>query len=149
MAKRLSLVLSLIIAASISALAQTAHPAEGAYSVAATGAEIGTVNFTLKLMKKGDVWSGEVVDSPIPMTVKSVTIGADNKVTILASTGDAEVTLNGVLEGPKLAGDWTAGQSKGTWTATQERGRSCRRSCSHSRSAGGWCSPLSGRGSGA
>ena len=120
MVKRVFLVLSLIIAASISALAQAAHPAEGTYSVAATGAEIGTVNFTLKLMRKGDVWSGEIVESPIPMTVKTVTVAADNKVTILASTGDAEVTIAGMLEGPMLGGDWTAGQAKGTWTATRK-----------------------------
>ena len=94
MVKRVSLVLSLIVAASIAALAQTPHPAEGAYTIAATGSEIGTVNFTLKLVKKGDMWSGEIVDSPIPMTVKSVSVAADNKVTIVASTGDAEVTIS-------------------------------------------------------
>jgi hypothetical protein len=120
MVKRVFLMLSLIIAASISVLAQAAHPVEGAFSVAATGAEIGTVNFVLKLIKKGDVWSGEIVESPIPMTIKTVTVGADNKVTILASTGDAEVTIAGMLDGPKLGGDWTAGQAKGTWTATRK-----------------------------
>jgi hypothetical protein len=54
------------------------------------------------------------------MTLKTVTVGADNKVTILASTGDAEVTIAGMLDGPKLGGDWTAGQAKGTWTATRK-----------------------------
>ena len=106
--------------ASVAALAQTTHPAEGSYTVAATGAEIGTINFVLKLMKKGDVWTGEISESPIPLTVKSVTVGADNKVAILASTDSAEVTLNAVLETGKLTGEWVAGAAKGTWTGTRK-----------------------------
>jgi len=101
-------------------LAQTAHPAEGTYVVAATGAEIGTINFTLKLMKKGDMWTGEISESPIPMTVKTVTVGADNKVAIVAATDSAEVNLNAVLDAGKLTGDWTAGAAKGTWTAARK-----------------------------
>jgi hypothetical protein len=101
-------------------LAQTAHPAEGTYAVAATGAEIGTINFILKLMKKGDMWTGEISESPIPMTVKTVTVGADNKVAIVAATDSAEVNLNAVLDAGKLTGDWTAGAAKGTWTAARK-----------------------------
>lgn len=123
MFRRAFIALSLAVAVSAFAsvaIAQTPHPAEGSYSVAATGAEIGTINFVLKLMKKGDAWTGEISESPIPMTVKSVTIGADNKVAILAATDSAEVTLNAVLDSGKLTGDWTAGAAKGTWTATRK-----------------------------
>ena len=123
MFRRAFIAFSLAVAVSAfgsAAIAQTPHPAEGSYTVAATGAEIGTINFVLKLMKKGDAWTGEISESPIPMTVKSVTVGADNKVAILASTDSAEVNLNGVLDSGKLAGEWTAGAAKGTWTASRK-----------------------------
>lgn len=103
------------------ALAQgTSHPIEGTYIVTATGSEIGSVNFTLALKRVGDKWTGEITDSPLPLTIKTVVLEPDNKITITASTGDAEVKIIGKLEGEKLAGDWTAGEAKGTWTGARK-----------------------------
>lgn len=98
----------------------TSHPVEGSYAVTAVGSEIGTVAFTLILKRAADKWAGEITDSPLPMTIKSVNVDADNKVNIVASTGDAEVAINGKFDGGKIAGDWTAGDSKGTWSAARK-----------------------------
>jgi len=96
------------------------HPVEGSYSVTAIGNEIGTVTFTMALKRNGDKWAAEVTDSPLPMTIKNVVVDADNKVTITAATGDAEVTIVGKFVAGKITGDWTAGEAKGTWSAVRK-----------------------------
>jgi hypothetical protein len=98
----------------------SAHPVEGTYDTTATGNEIGTVKFIMKLKRNGDKWVGEVTDSPVPLTINTVTVEANNKVTISATTGDAPVTISGLYDGGKIAGEWTAGESKGTWSAMKK-----------------------------
>lgn len=123
MRRRMTQFLALALVA-FAALAGTAfgqsHPVEGTYTVTATGNEIGTVTFTMTLKRNGDKWVGEVTDSPLPLTVTSVTVDASNKVTIVASTGDAAVTIAGMFESGKIAGDWTAGDAKGTWSGLRK-----------------------------
>jgi hypothetical protein len=97
-----------------------AHPVEGTYAVTAIGSEIGTVTFTMTLKRNGDKWGAEVTDSPLPMTIKNVVVGADDKVTITAATGDAEVMIVGKFEAGKIVGDWSAGEAKGTWSALRK-----------------------------
>lgn len=123
MRRRMTQFLALALVA-FAALAGTAfgqsHPVEGTYTVTATGNEIGTVTFTMTLKRSGDKWVGEVTDSPLPLTVTSVEVDASNKVTIVASTGDAAVTIAGMFESGKIAGDWTAGEAKGAWSGLRK-----------------------------
>ncbi len=97
-----------------------AHPVEGTYSVEAKGNDLGTITFLMTLKREGDKWIGEVKDSPVPLSVKSVTVDADNKVTILADTGGTQVTITGKFEANMLAGNWTAGDATGSWSGTKK-----------------------------
>lgn len=99
--------------------AQT-HPVEGSYAVTAVGSEIGTVAFNLTLKRVADKWTGEITDSALPMTVKSVSVDGDNKVVIISSVGDAEVTINGKFDGEKIAGEWKTPDTGGTWSAARK-----------------------------
>ncbi len=116
----MTLVLVLSLAGIATAQNAGSHPVEGTYAVSATGSEIGTIAFTLVLKRGADKWAGEITESPLPMTVKTVAVDVDNKVSIVAGTGDAEVTIVGKFDGAKIAGDWTAGETKGTWSATRK-----------------------------
>lgn len=116
----LTLACTLAAAGVAAAQGAGAHPVEGSYAVTAVGEQIGTVNFNMALKKVADKWVGEISDSPVPMTIKTVTVDAENKVTITASTGDAEVIIIGKLDAGKIAGDWTAGDAKGTWSAMRK-----------------------------
>ena len=94
------------------------HPVEGVYAVTATGNEIGTVTFTLTLKRTGTTWSGEVTDSALPFTVKSVTVSESNNVKIMAAAGDTEVTIEGMFDGMKIGGQLERRRSEGRldWT---------------------------------
>ena len=105
--------LSLVFAMFMS-VAAFAQAAEGSYNVAATSAELGTINFVLVLKKDGGKWTGEIKDSPIPQTVTSVTVDGDN-ITIVTDAGGTPVNIKGKFTGATVAGDWTAGDAKGTW----------------------------------
>lgn len=105
--------LSLVFAMFMS-VAGFAQVAEGSYNVSATSAELGTINFVLVLKKDGAKWTGEIKDSPIPQTVTSVTVDGDN-VTIVTDAGGTPVNIKGKFTGTTVAGDWTAGDAKGTW----------------------------------
>ena len=86
------------------------HPVEGTYAVTAVGSEIGTVAFNLVLKKTPEKWTGEITEAALPMAVKTVTVDADNKVTIIASAGDAEVGSGlGRCDDPGGAGASLAG----------------------------------------
>jgi len=119
--------LSLLCAATLAqaSLAQNdakpgnAKPIEGAYSVTATSAELGTVNFLMILKRDGGKWTAEVKDSPTPLTVSSVTID-DTKISITADAGGTAVTINGKFDNGELAGDWSAGDIKGTWKGAKK-----------------------------
>jgi hypothetical protein len=97
------------------------HPVEGSYSVTAVSAELGTINFLMALKRNGEKWTGEFKDSPTPLTLSTVTVDESNKVTIVADAGGTPVNINGKLDGGKLAGDWAAGDIKGTWTAEKRK----------------------------
>ncbi|MFN0107864.1 MAG: hypothetical protein ACKVZH_03350 [Blastocatellia bacterium] len=105
--------LSLVFAMFLS-VAAFAQNVEGSYNVAATSAEMGTMNFIIVLKKAGDKWTAEVKDSPIPQTVTKVNVEGD-KLTIITDAGGQAVTINGKFDGGKIAGDWSAGDIKGTW----------------------------------
>ncbi len=96
------------------------HPVEGTYNVTATSNELGTLNFLMVLKRSGDKWTGEVKDSPTPLTVTNVTVDESNKVTVVADAGGSAVTIVGKFDGGKIVGDWTAGDIKGTWTAMKK-----------------------------
>lgn len=115
-----SVALSLVLALSLCGVVFGQGSPEGTFAVTAVGSEVGTIAFTLVLKKAADKWSGEIVDSPLPLTIKTVTVDPDNKVTIVAGTGDAEVTIIGKYDGTKIAGDWSSGEAKGTWTAARK-----------------------------
>ncbi len=113
-------ILMLAVAALAAPQEGAPHPVEGTYSVEAKGNDLGTIIFLMMLKREGDKWIGEVKDSPVPLTVKSVAVDADNKVTILADTGGTEVTITGKFEANRLAGNWTAGDATGTWSGTKK-----------------------------
>jgi len=92
------------------------NPIEGAYNVTAQSTEIGTINFLLILKRTGDKWTGEVKDSPIPLEIKSINVDESN-ITILMDAGGTTVTNIGKIDGGKIAGNFTAGDIKGTWAA--------------------------------
>jgi hypothetical protein len=115
--------LSLLCAAALAqaSLAQSgAKSVEGTYSVTANSAELGTVNFLMILKRDGGKWTGEVKDSPTPLTITSVTIDDTNKITIAADAGGTAVTINGKFDNGELAGDWSAGDIKGTWKGAKK-----------------------------
>jgi len=97
-----------------------ANPVEGAYGVTANSAELGAVNFTLVLKRDGGKWTGEVKDFPSPLTITSVTIDDTNKITIVADAGGTAVTINGKFDNGELAGDFSAGDIKGTWKGAKK-----------------------------
>ena len=113
--------LSLLCAAALAqaSLAQTSGPTEGAYTVTANSAELGTVNFVLILKRDGAKWTGEVKDSPTPLTISSVTI-VDTKISITADAGGTSVTIKGEFANGEFAGDWSAGDIKGTWKGAKK-----------------------------
>ena len=98
----------------------SSHPVEGSYSVEAKGSELGTVNFVIVLKRDGGKWVGEFKDSPMPLTVTSISVDESNKVTINADAGGTTVTIIGKFADGKIDGDWTAGDTKGTWTAAKK-----------------------------
>lgn len=115
--------LSLICAAlmALAVLAQTNNSAvEGTYNVTASSSELGTINFAMVLKRDGGKWTGEVKDSPTPMTVTNVVVDDSNKVTITADAGGTTVTIVGKYDNGNIAGDWSAGDIKGTWKAAKK-----------------------------
>src|SRR5687767_13326117 len=110
--------LSLVCAMALAhgALAQSnVNPVEGTYNVTATSSELGTVNFVMILKLDGGKWKVEVKDSPTPLTVTNATVDETNKVTITADAGGTPVTISGKFDKGQIAGDWSAGDVKGTW----------------------------------
>jgi len=123
--------LSLLCAAALAqaALAQSdpkpdakpdAKSVEGAYSVTANSAELGTLNFVMILKRDGGKWTAEVKDSPTPLTMTSVTVDDTNKISITADAGGTAVTINGKIDKGEIAGDFSAGDIKGTFKGTKK-----------------------------
>jgi hypothetical protein len=115
--------LSMVCAAAmvVAALAQAgASGVEGTYNVTATSSELGTINFQLILKRDGGKWTGEVKDSPTPLTVTTVTVDETNKMTIVADAGGTAVTIVGKFDNGTVAGDWSAGDIKGTWKGAKK-----------------------------
>jgi hypothetical protein len=119
--KFFSVALACVITAmmSVAALAQ-AHPVEGEYATSSQSAELGTITYVMVIKKNGDQWVCEIKDSPIPLTVSKMTVDADNNVVVTADAGGTTVELKGKLVGEKMAGNWTAGDMKGTFEATKK-----------------------------
>lgn len=112
--------LCLALVFTFSTWAQTTHPLEGTYNVTASSSELGTLNFAMTMKRDGDKWKAEIKDAPMPLTVTSISVEADNKVTINADAGGSTVVIIGKLTDGKLAGEWTAGDMKGQWTGTKK-----------------------------
>ena len=119
--------LSLLCAAALAqaSLAQSdaksdAKSIEGAYSMTANSAELGTLNFVMILKRDGGKWTAEVKDSPTPLTMTSVTVDDTNKLSIIADAGGTAVTINGKIDKGEIAGDFAAGDIKGTFKGTKK-----------------------------
>jgi hypothetical protein len=97
-----------------------AKSVEGAYSVTANSAELGTLNFVMILKRDGGKWTAEVKDSPTPLTMTSVTVDDTNKISIIADAGGTAVTINGKIANGELVGDFAAGDIKGTFKGTKK-----------------------------
>jgi hypothetical protein len=114
--------LSLICVAALAqaSLAQNGSPIEGTYNVTANSAELGTINFLMVLKRDGAKWTAEIKDSPTPLNVSSVTIDDTNKIMVTADAGGTTVTINGKFDKGEFAGDWSAGDIKGTWKGAKK-----------------------------
>src|SRR5262249_43746990 len=100
MAKRVLKMIGLapifIISLTVAAYTQSnssSHPVEGAYNVESTSTETGPVAFLLILKRDGGKWTAEVNDSPVPLTINSVTVDEANKISIVADAGGTPVTI--------------------------------------------------------
>jgi len=93
---------------------------EGTYTVTSQSNELGTLNFLMMLKRNGEKWIGEFKDMPTPLTITTVTVDESNKITIVADASGTPVTIVGKIDGAKMAGDWTAGDIKGTWSAVKK-----------------------------
>ncbi len=103
----------------VAGLAQS-HPVEGTYNVESKSNELGTINFLLVLKREGGKWVGEIKDAPMPLTVTSITVDDANKVTVNCDAGGTTVAIVGKFADNKIAGDWTAGDMKGTWAGAKK-----------------------------
>ena len=112
---------------------QQPHPLEGEYAITAIGDEIGTVNFTMLLKRTGDKWACEFKDSPVPITVRSVSVDANNAISITADVDGQEVSINGKFDGGKFTGNWSVADGQGTWSAAKKEAdrKSTRLNSSH------------------
>lgn len=114
--KMICLSLACAVALACAALAQGQPTSvEGTYNVTATSSELGTVNFVLILKLDGGKWKVDVKDSPTPLTVTNATVDDTNKLTITADAGGTPVTISGKFDKDAIAGEWSAGDIKGTW----------------------------------
>jgi hypothetical protein len=119
--KLIGLTLVCTAAMAMAALAQAGGSGvEGTYTVTATSSELGTINFSLIIKRDGGKLTGEVKDSPTPLTVTNVTVDETNKVTITADAGGTSVTIVGKYDNGAIAGDWSAGDIKGTWKGAKK-----------------------------
>src|SRR5262245_53674694 len=119
--------LSLLCAAALAqaSLAQSdaksdAKSIEGTYSMTASSAELGTLNFLMILKRDGGKWTAEVKDSPTPLTMTSVTVDDKNKISITADAGGTAVTISGKFDKGEIAGDFAAGDIKGTFKGVKK-----------------------------
>src|SRR5262245_38723116 len=119
--------LSLFCAAALAqaSLAQSdaksdAKSIEGTYSMTANSAELGTLNFLMILKRDGGKWTAEVKDSPTPLTMTSVTVDDTNKISITADAGGTAVTIKGKFDKGEIAGDFAAGDIRGTFKGTKK-----------------------------
>jgi len=72
------------------------------------------------LQQDGENWKGAIKDSPMPFEVTSVTVDADNKVTITSGVEGTSVVIAGKFDAGKITGEWKAGEMGGKWVAIQE-----------------------------
>ena len=112
--------MAVVFLAGAGAMAQSPHPVAGKYAVTASSPELGEIKFQIMLQKDGENWKGAIKDSPMPFEVTSVTVDADNKVTITSGVEGTSVVIAGKFDAGKITGDWKAGEMGGKWVAIQE-----------------------------
>lgn len=117
-----ALVLVFASATAIAALAQngSAHPVEGTYSISSVSPEMGTITYLLVLKKSADKWTAEIKDSPLPLTITTTTVDAENNIVLIADVGGTAVEIKGKFDAGKIKGNWTAGELKGTLEGTKK-----------------------------
>lgn len=102
------------------AMAQSPHPVAGKYAVTASSPELGEIKFQIMLQQDGEKWKGAIKDAPMPFQVSSVTVDAENKVTITSDVEGTPVVIAGKFDAGKITGEWKAGDMAGKWLAIQE-----------------------------
>jgi len=112
--------MSVMLLAGAGAMAQSSHPVAGKYAVTASSPELGEIKFQIMLQQDGEKWKGEIKDSPMPFAVSSVTVDADNKVTITSDVEGTSVVIAGKFDAGKITGEWKAGDMGGKWVAIQD-----------------------------
>ena len=98
------------------------HPLEGLYEVSATRTDTGQgFKFTVSLTRDGGKWAGEVRETPIPVTVKEVTVTGENSLTGSA-TADIGRTISFTVkvEGSKITCNASDGEKAMALTATKK-----------------------------
>ena len=99
------------------------HPLEGLYEVSATRTDTDQgFKFLVSLTSDGGKWTGAVRETPIPVTVKEVTVAGENSLTGSA-TADARgkvISFTVKIEGGKITCDASDGEKAITITATKK-----------------------------
>ncbi|MGA1367999.1 MAG: hypothetical protein ACO394_05725 [Blastocatellia bacterium] len=112
--------MAVMLLAGAGAMAQSSHPVAGKYAVTASSPELGEIKFQIMLEQDGEKWKGSIKDSPMPFQVSSVTVDAENQVTITSDVEGTPVVIAGKFDAGKITGEWKAGDMAGKWLAIQE-----------------------------
>src|SRR5262245_7619302 len=102
---------------------KTLHPLEGLYEVSATRTDTGQgFKFLVSLRSDGVKWVGEVRETPIPVTVKEVTVTGENSLTgsATADAGRKTVSFTVKVEESKITVNVSDGERPGAVTATKK-----------------------------
>ena len=118
-----AIVCSTILALSASAQDKPPHPLEGLYEVSANRTDKGQgFNFLVSLKRDGGKWVGAVSETPVPVTVKEVTIDGENSLTGSATidAGGNPISITVKFDGSKITCNATDGDKAITITGEKK-----------------------------
>jgi hypothetical protein len=100
----------------------SAHPLEGLYEVSIKRGDVGGgIRFLVSLTRQGSSWVGEVSETPVPVTVKNITVIGDNSLTGTATVDEKGEAISITLkaDGSKITCSVKDGERTATLTATK------------------------------
>jgi hypothetical protein len=99
------------------------HALEGLYEVSATRTDKGQgFKFLVSLKSDGGKWTGEVRETPFPVTVNEVAVAGENSLTgsATADLGGRTISFTVKVEGGKITCNARDGERAATITATKK-----------------------------